>query len=99
MCLDPHRIRHSRNNGCTCRSFVGGQRTASANHSQRVLQQRSVRYQLPIRISTMSPRISIAVATLNRAQLLDRAIKSALAQRYDDIEIIASDNGSIDNTK
>jgi hypothetical protein len=51
------------------------------------------------RQNRMSPRISIAIPTLNRAQLLDRAIKSALAQRYDNIEIIASDNGSIDDTK
>jgi glycosyltransferase involved in cell wall biosynthesis len=47
----------------------------------------------------MSARISIAIPTLNRAQLLDRAIQSALAQCYDDVEIIASDNGSIDDTK
>jgi cellulose synthase/poly-beta-1,6-N-acetylglucosamine synthase-like glycosyltransferase len=44
-------------------------------------------------------KISIAIPTLNRAQLLDRAIRSALAQCYDDVEIIASDNGSIDDTK
>ena len=30
---------------------------------------------------------------------MDRAVKSALAQSYDDVEIIASDNGSVDETK
>ncbi len=45
-----------------------------------------------------TPRLSIAIPTLNRAALLVRAIESALAQTSRDIEIIVSDNGSTDNT-
>ena len=44
------------------------------------------------------PRLTIAIPTVNRADLLDRAIKSALAQTSPDIEIIVSDNGSTDET-
>src|SRR5579859_4505860 len=44
------------------------------------------------------PRLTIAIPTVNRAQLLVRAIDSALAQTCDDIEIIVSDNGSTDET-
>jgi glycosyltransferase involved in cell wall biosynthesis len=46
----------------------------------------------------MAPRLTIAIPTLNRAQLLTRAIESALAQTSPDIEIIVSDNGSTDDT-
>ncbi len=46
----------------------------------------------------MTPRLTIAIPTLNRAGLLGRAIESALAQTSPDIEIIVSDNGSTDET-
>jgi glycosyltransferase involved in cell wall biosynthesis len=46
----------------------------------------------------MSPRLTIAIPTVNRAELLGRAIESALAQTCADIEIIVSDNGSTDDT-
>lgn len=46
----------------------------------------------------MAPRLTIAIPTLNRAELLGRAIESALAQTSCDIEILVSDNGSTDNT-
>ena len=46
----------------------------------------------------MTPRLTIAIPTVNRAQLLGRAIESALAQTSSDIEIIVSDNGSTDDT-
>jgi len=45
-----------------------------------------------------APRLTIAIPTINRAQLLGRAIESALAQTSPDIEIIVSDNGSTDET-
>lgn len=45
-----------------------------------------------------SPRLTIAIPTLNRAHCLARAIDSALAQVNADIEIIVSDNGSDDGT-
>ena len=44
------------------------------------------------------PRLTIAIPTVNRADLLSRAIESALAQSSQDIEIIVSDNGSTDET-
>jgi glycosyltransferase involved in cell wall biosynthesis len=47
----------------------------------------------------MSPRLTIAIPTLNRAGLLRRAIESALAQTSPDIEILVSDNGSTDDTQ
>ncbi|MDK9714177.1 MAG: glycosyltransferase family 2 protein [Sulfuritalea sp.] len=45
-----------------------------------------------------SPRLTIAIPTLNRAHCLARAIDSALSQVNADIEIIVSDNGSCDDT-
>lgn len=47
----------------------------------------------------MTPRLTIAIPTVNRVALLGRAIESALAQTSPDIEIIISDNGSTDNTQ
>jgi glycosyltransferase involved in cell wall biosynthesis len=46
----------------------------------------------------MTPRLTIAIPTVNRAGLLSRAIESALAQTSPDIEILVSDNGSTDET-
>jgi glycosyltransferase involved in cell wall biosynthesis len=46
----------------------------------------------------MTPRLTIAIPTVNRAALLGRAIESALAQTSSDTEIIVSDNGSTDDT-
>jgi glycosyltransferase involved in cell wall biosynthesis len=46
----------------------------------------------------MTPRLTIAIPTVNRAKLLPQAIESALAQTNSDIEIIVSDNGSTDDT-
>ena len=46
----------------------------------------------------MAPQLTIAIPTLNRADLLGRAIESALAQTSSDIEILVSDNGSADDT-
>ncbi|HYU44754.1 MAG TPA: glycosyltransferase family 2 protein [Terriglobales bacterium] len=44
------------------------------------------------------PRLTIAILTFNRADLVGRAIESALAQTLPDIEILVSDNGSTDET-
>lgn len=44
------------------------------------------------------PRLTIAIPTVNRAELLRRAIESALAQTSPEIEILVSDNGSTDQT-
>jgi glycosyltransferase involved in cell wall biosynthesis len=45
------------------------------------------------------PLLSIGVPTYNRAAVLERAVSSALAQTYDKIEIIVSDNASSDATE
>lgn len=46
-----------------------------------------------------TPRLTIAIPTLNRAYCLAKAIDSALAQANADIEIIVSNNGSRDQTR
>lgn len=46
----------------------------------------------------MAPRLTIAIPTLNRADLLGRAIESALAQTAKNVEVLVSDNGSTDDT-
>lgn len=48
--------------------------------------------------ASTSPRLTIAIPTLNRAHCVGRAIESALAQVDADIEVIVSDNGSSDGT-
>lgn len=45
-----------------------------------------------------APRISIVIPTFNRAGELPRAVESALAQDYPDLEVIVSDNASADDT-
>lgn len=44
-------------------------------------------------------RVSIVIPTFNRANYLEEAISSALAQDYQDLEVIVSDNASTDNTE
>ncbi|MDH3974408.1 MAG: glycosyltransferase [Deltaproteobacteria bacterium] len=44
-------------------------------------------------------RISIVIPTYNRAAYLKEAIESALAQDYENLEIIVSDNASTDETE
>jgi len=45
-----------------------------------------------------NPKVSILMATWNRASLIDSAIKSVLEQSFKDWELIISDDGSTDNT-
>jgi glycosyltransferase involved in cell wall biosynthesis len=45
------------------------------------------------------PLVSILIPTYNRAQLLQQALNSALKQHYRNIQIIVSDNASIDDTQ
>lgn len=45
-----------------------------------------------------APTVSIAIPTLNRSHLLRTALRSALAQTYEDIEVIVSDDCSDDGT-
>ncbi|MGQ0708800.1 MAG: glycosyltransferase family 2 protein [Rhodoferax sp.] len=45
------------------------------------------------------PLITVAIPTLNRCNLLQRAVLSVLKQNIKDLDIIISDNGSIDGTR
>jgi glycosyltransferase involved in cell wall biosynthesis len=49
--------------------------------------------------NSQKPLISINICTFNRANLISKAIESALAQNYRNIEIIIVDDNSKDNTE
>ena len=44
------------------------------------------------------PMVTVAIPTFNRLTLLQRAVASALAQNYQNLEVIISDNASSDGT-
>lgn len=44
-------------------------------------------------------RVTVAIPTFNRIELLKRSVESALSQSYEDLEIIISDNASTDGTQ
>lgn len=46
----------------------------------------------------MSPKVSVLIATYNRAGLLQAAIESVLQQTFSDYEIVVADDGSTDGT-
>jgi len=45
------------------------------------------------------PFVSVLIPTYNRSGLLQKAVKSALAQSYDHLEVVVSDNASTDDTQ
>jgi glycosyltransferase involved in cell wall biosynthesis len=48
---------------------------------------------------SVGDRVSVVIATYNRADLLPRAIESALGQSHPPLEVIVIDDGSTDDTK
>jgi GalNAc5-diNAcBac-PP-undecaprenol beta-1,3-glucosyltransferase len=52
----------------------------------------------PIRFAPMGPSVTIIIPTYNRAALVTRAIDSALAQTYANLEVVVIDDGSTDET-
>jgi glycosyltransferase involved in cell wall biosynthesis len=50
-------------------------------------------------MSTIKPLVSIGLPTYNRAASLKRAVESALAQDFPNLELVISDNASTDETK
>jgi len=51
------------------------------------------------RVGPEFPLVSIAIPTYNRVSLLKRAVTSALAQDYPNLEVVISDNASTDATE
>ena len=52
-----------------------------------------------MQITNNNPLVSVVITSYNRANLIEGAIQSALAQDYPNLEIIISDNCSTDNTE
>lgn len=48
---------------------------------------------------TSAPKVSVVIATYNRANYLPETIRSVLDQKFQDFELIVVDDGSTDNTR
>ena len=49
-------------------------------------------------INTNSPKVTIVIPTYNQQEVISQAIESAIAQDYQNLEIIVSDDNSTDET-
>ena len=46
----------------------------------------------------MKPKMTLIILTYNRAEMLNRAVDSVLAQSFQEYELMLINNGSTDNT-
>jgi len=47
----------------------------------------------------MTPRVTVAIPTYNRSEMLRRTLQSVIAQTFTNFEVIVSDNASTDDTE
>lgn len=80
----------------SCTNRVGEPRLCTAKSS---LDSLRAAEQLVKSELTTAPLVSVVIPTYNRAKVLERALKTALSQTYQNIEILIVDDGSTDNTE
>ena len=51
-----------------------------------------------MKINSSNPLVSIMIPTYNRPELFEKTLQSALAQSYDNIEILVNDNSTNEDT-
>ncbi len=50
------------------------------------------------KLTYLKPKVSVMIPTFNQAHLVGEAIESALAQTYENLEVIVADDASTDDT-
>ena len=55
--------------------------------------------EIRFQVTPQAGLVSVVIPTHNRAGIVGRAIESALAQTYSDLQVIVADDGSSDNTR
>jgi GT2 family glycosyltransferase len=80
-------------------SYLWGRRPPAAATGE--IQPHSLRSALLIKLDHPSEPglVSVVIPTFNREQILGRAIESALAQTYTDMQVVVADDGSSDQTR